>query len=46
MRIEDWWSKLDSATRQWLLSNNGGVVPPSILDQIVAVGGGGMGEAG
>ncbi|HEY8699756.1 MAG TPA: hypothetical protein VIM08_02160 [Arthrobacter sp.] len=39
MRIEEWWSRLDSSTRQWLINNNGDVVPPNILDQITAVAG-------
>lgn len=39
MRIEDWWPSLDSSTQQWLIDNNGDVVPPSILNQITAVAG-------
>lgn len=39
MRIEDWWPRLDSSTQQWLINNNGDVVPPNILDQITAVAG-------
>lgn len=39
MRIENWWPLLDSPTRQWLINNNGDVVPPSILAKITAVTG-------
>jgi hypothetical protein len=39
MRIEEWWPRLDSSTQQWLINNNGDVVPLSILDQITAVAG-------
>lgn len=39
MRIEDWWPLLDSSTQQWLINNNGDVLPPSILEQITAVAG-------
>lgn len=39
MNIQDWWPLLDPATQQWLINNNGDVVPPSILDQIGAVAG-------
>ncbi|MDD0858341.1 hypothetical protein NHF46_12350 [Arthrobacter alpinus] len=39
MNIENWWPLLKSSTRQWLIDNNGDVVPPSILDQITAVAG-------
>lgn len=39
MRIEDWWSLLDWSTQQWLINNNGDVVPPDVLSQITAVAG-------
>jgi hypothetical protein len=39
MRIEEWWPKVDPSTQQWLINNNGDVVPPNILDQITAVAG-------
>lgn len=39
MSIQDWWPLLNSSTQQWLINNNGDIVPPSILDQIVAVSG-------
>jgi hypothetical protein len=39
MNIENWWPLLSSSTQQWLIDNNGDVVPPSILDQITAVAG-------
>lgn len=45
MNIENWWPLLNSSTRQWLIDNNGDVVPPNILDQIEAVAGPLMPEA-
>ena len=39
MRIENWWPLLDSSTQDWLINNNGDVVPPSVLDQITSVAG-------
>lgn len=39
MNIQDWWPLLDSPTQQWLIDNNGDVVPPGILDQITAMTG-------
>jgi hypothetical protein len=39
MRIDEWWPRLDVAARQWLIENNGDVVPPTVLDQIIAVTG-------
>ncbi len=30
---------MDPSTQQWLINNNGDVVPPNILDQITAVAG-------
>ena len=39
MRIEEWWPKLDSATQEWLIANNGDVVPTTVLGQIAEVGG-------
>ena len=39
MNIESWWPLLNSSTRQWLIDNNGDVVPPGILNQITAVAG-------
>ncbi|POH58949.1 hypothetical protein [Arthrobacter glacialis] len=39
MSIQDWWPLLNSSTQQWLINNNGDIVPPSILDQIMAVAG-------
>lgn len=39
MRIEEWWPRIDSSTQQWLIDNNGDVVPPNVLDQISAAAG-------
>jgi hypothetical protein len=39
MRIEEWWPKLDPATQEWLIANNGDVVPATVLGQIAEAGG-------
>lgn len=39
MRIEEWWPRVDPSTRQWLIDNNGDVVPPTVLEKITAVAG-------
>ena len=39
MTIEKWWPKLRHETREWLIANNGDVVPLPIVDEIAAVGG-------
>ncbi|MFE5673037.1 hypothetical protein ACFQ58_15675 [Agromyces sp. NPDC056523] len=39
MAIEQWWSKLDVATRQWLIDHNGEPIPPGLVDDIRQAGG-------
>ena len=39
MTIEVWWPKLPAQTRQWLIANNGDVVPEPVMAEIAAVGG-------
>ena len=39
MPIEAWWPKLSSATLEWLIANNGDVVPLPIIDEIAQAGG-------
>jgi hypothetical protein len=39
MGIEQWWMQLDEPTQQWLINNNGDVVSPGVLAEIVAVAG-------
>lgn len=39
MSIETWWPKLRPVTRDWLISNNGDVVPRPIIEEIAAAGG-------
>jgi hypothetical protein len=39
MRIEEWWPKLDPVTQEWLVANNGDVVPTTVLGQIAEAGG-------
>jgi hypothetical protein len=39
MSIEVWWPKLQPATRDWLIANNGDAVPASIVDEVAAAGG-------
>jgi hypothetical protein len=39
MSIEQWWPKLKPSTRDWLIQNNGGAVPPEIVREITDAGG-------
>ncbi len=39
MEDAPWWSKLPSATRAWLVANNGDRVPAHIVRQIRQAGG-------
>ena len=39
MSIETWWPKLPSATRDWLIANNGSAVPVAVREQIERIGG-------
>lgn len=39
MSIEQWWSKLPAASREWLINNNGDEVDPAIVEEIGRVGG-------
>ncbi len=39
MAMESWWPLLRPETREWLIANNGDVVPPRIVEEIAAVGG-------
>jgi len=39
MRIEEWWPKLDPATQEWLIANNGDIVPATVLGRIAEAGG-------
>ncbi|MBD7994253.1 hypothetical protein H9639_02950 [Arthrobacter sp. Sa2CUA1] len=34
-----WWSRLEPATRAWLVSNNGDAVPDGIAAEVLAAGG-------
>jgi hypothetical protein len=34
LRIEEWWRKLDPATQEWFIGNNGDVVPTTVLGKI------------
>ena len=38
MNIEEWWPKLTSGTREWLIANNGDERPSDILDEITGAG--------
>ncbi|MET4638419.1 hypothetical protein [Mycetocola sp. 2940] len=38
MNIDEWWPKLDSAMRDWLIAHNGEAVPAHILSSIEATG--------
>ncbi|ROS61458.1 hypothetical protein EDF38_0548 [Frigoribacterium sp. PhB160] len=39
MRIDEWWTDLLPATRQWLTDNAGDAVAPWVLEQITAITG-------
>jgi len=39
MRIEEWWPKLNLTTQEWLIANNGDVVPTTVLEQIAEADG-------
>jgi hypothetical protein len=39
MSIAVWWPKLQPATRDWLIANNGDAVPAAIIDEITEAGG-------
>jgi hypothetical protein len=39
MSIEAWWPRLQPATRDWLIANNGDVVPTPIVEEITRAGG-------
>ncbi len=39
MSIEVWWPKLRQQSRDYLIANNGDVVPPDLVDEIARAGG-------
>jgi hypothetical protein len=39
MGIEHWWPRLEQASRNWLLENNGDVVSPDVVEAITQAGG-------
>ena len=39
LTIEMWWPRLRAESRQWLIANNGDVVPPLIIEEVAAEGG-------
>ena len=39
MGIEQWWTKLQPSTQEWLIENNGDAVPAEIVAEIASVGG-------
>lgn len=38
MNIEEWWLKLEPATREWLVANNGDVIPVDIIGKLTKAG--------
>ena len=38
MNIEEWWPKLEPATREWLVANNGDVIPADIIGTLTKAG--------
>ncbi|MHA6513486.1 hypothetical protein [Tessaracoccus sp. Z1128] len=39
MNIEEWWPRLRAETRDWLIANNGDVVPSAVVEEIIRAGG-------
>jgi hypothetical protein len=39
MRIAEWWPRLDSAARSWLIAHNGEAAAPDVMSKFVAVAG-------
>jgi hypothetical protein len=39
MSIDEWWPKLKPSTREWLIENNGDVLPVDVLSDITDAGG-------
>jgi hypothetical protein len=37
--LEDWWPRLPPETQDWLIANNGDVVPAWVTEQITLAGG-------
>jgi hypothetical protein len=37
--MEVWWPKVTAQTRDWLVANNGDVLPPPVVEDIVRAGG-------
>lgn len=36
---EQWWSRLEQATRTWLVKNNGDAVPGGVAAEVLSAGG-------
>ena len=39
MEIIEWWGRLDSDAKAWLIAHNGEAVSPDVMSKIVAAGG-------
>jgi hypothetical protein len=39
MGIEQWWTRLQPSTQEWLIENNGDGVPAEVMAEIARVGG-------
>ena len=38
MNIDEWWPKLEPATQEWLMANNGNVIPADIAGELTKAG--------
>ncbi len=38
VNIEEWWPKLEPATREWLVANNGDVIPADTVGELTNAG--------
>jgi hypothetical protein len=39
MGVEQWWTRLDEPSKQWLIDHNGEALPSEVATKIVAAGG-------
>jgi len=38
MDIEQWWSKLEPSTREWLVAHNGEAIPAEMVEKLRGIG--------
>ena len=45
MSMEQWWPRLRPSTQEWLMENNGDVVPAQVVAEIAEAGGPGAADS-